>query len=295
MELLEDYFPTWYSRNVQDDDQLPGVMVINGYNPGTKLKSVIHDIVSVVVSEEDKERGSLRMPKHVSEAFPFLMSYLKKNVTQSKKNNIVKPKLVLVIHNIDGEPFREERAQIFLSQLASLPNVWLLVSTDHINVGLLWDLYRFKNFSFLWHEVTTHEAYRVEMSFKDVLSVGKSRKFVGTKGVKHVLTSLTANAKNLYKILLKMQLEKIVEMTASKSARTGLRGNPKLGLDLQDAYDKCVQEYIASNRTNFNTMLHEFVEHKMCSLARSKAGGDIVFIPFTYDEMEKIVGEEFAN
>lgn len=293
MEFIEEYFLDWYSDTVQDDTNLPGVMIINGYNPSTKLKSVIHDIVSVVVSDEDKAKANFRMPKHVSEVFPFLMSYLKKNISHSKKNNIIKPRLVLVIHNIDGDSFRDERSQNFLSQLASLPNVWLLVSTDNINLGLLWDLYRFKNFNFLWHDLTTYEAFGVEMSFKDVLSMGKSKKFVGIKGVKYVLASLTTNAKKLYKILLQMQLGKLEEMTASKAARTGLRASPKLGIELKAVYEKCVQEYIASNDINFKTMLGEFVEHKMCTRAKNLAGGDIVFVPFTYDEMEKIIEEEF--
>ncbi|GEQ71965.1 hypothetical protein JCM33374_g5651 [Metschnikowia sp. JCM 33374] len=295
MEFLDEYFLGWYSETVQDDETLPRVMVINGYNPATKLKTVIHDIVSVVVSDEDKTKPNFKMPKHVSEVFPFLMSYLKRNVTQSQKNNIIKPRLVLVVHNIDGEAFRDERSQNLLSQLASLPNVWLLVSTDNINVGLLWDLYRFKNFNFIWHDITTYEAFGVEMSFKDVLSMGKSKKFVGSKGVKFVLASLTTNAKNLYKVVLKMQLDKLEQMTASKSARTGLRANLKLGLELKAVYEKCVQEYIASNEINFKTMLGEFVEHKMCSLAKNSAGTDIVFVPFTYDEMEKLLQDEFGE
>ncbi|KAM9888735.1 hypothetical protein OXX79_012668 [Metschnikowia pulcherrima] len=293
MKFIEGFFVDWYSETIMDDEQIPGVMVINGYNPSTKLKRVIHDIVSVVVSEEEKTDKTFRMPKHVSEALPFLMSFLKKKVCQSKKNDIVKPRLILVVHNIDGEAFRDERSQNFLSQLASLPNVWLIVSTDNINVGLLWDLYRFKNFNFIWHELTTYEPYGVEMSFKDVLSMGKSKKFVGSKGAKYVLASLTTNARDLYKTLLKLQMQKLEEMVTSKATRVGLRANAKLSLKLKSFYDKCVQEYIVSNEINFNTLLREFVEHKMCSLARNLAGQDIVFVPFTYDEMEKLMQEEF--
>ncbi|KAM9935728.1 hypothetical protein OXX80_004708 [Metschnikowia pulcherrima] len=293
MKFIEGFFVDWYSETIKDDEQIPGVLVINGYNPSTKLKRVIHDIVSVVVSEEEKTDKTFRMPKHVSEAFPFLMSYLKKNVCQSKKNDLVKPRLILVVHNIDGEAFRDERSQNFLSQLASLPNVWLIVSTDNINVGLLWDLYRFKNFNFIWHELTTYEPYGVEMSFKDVLSMGKSKKFVGSKGAKYVLASLTTNARDLYKTLLKLQMQKLEEMITSKATRVGLRANAKFSLELKNLYDKCVQEYIVSNEINFNTLLREFVEHKMCSLARNLAGQDIVFVPFTYDEMEKLMQEEF--
>lgn len=295
LDFVQNYLLEWYQDTIQDDDDLPAVMVINGYNPETKLKKVIHEMAATVVSVEDRQRSDVKMPKHVSETFPFLIKHLKRNMVKSTKNGICKARLILVIHNIDGEAFRDERSQTYLSQLAALPNVWLLASTDNINLSLLWDLNRFKNFNFLWHDSTTYEPYRLEGSFKQALSMGQSKKFVGTKGAKYVLKSLTTNARTLYKVLLEMQLEKLKEHSSTKSGRTGLRGSAKLSVELRAFYDKCVEAYVASNEMNFKTMLGEYVEHKMCSLAKDKGGTEVVFIPFSFDEMEKLLADEFST
>ncbi|EEQ40747.1 hypothetical protein CLUG_04875 [Clavispora lusitaniae ATCC 42720] len=291
LDFVQNYMIGWYEHTLQTKEEYPVIMVVNGYNPSTKLKTVIHDIVSAIITPEMQKQHNIRMPKHVSEAFPFLMNNLRKMA--NKKKGIVKPDLVLVVHNIDGDAFRDERSQNFLSQLAALPNVWFITSTDNVNASLLWDLYRFKNFNFLWHDATTYQPYSTEMSFKDVLNMGRSKKFVGSKGARYVLTSLSSNARSLYRVLLQMQLEKLKETTSTKAGETGLRGNAKTGVEMRSVYEKCLQEYVTSNEMNFRSILGEYVEHKMCTLTKNSGGTEVVFVPFTYDEMAMILKDEF--
>lgn len=293
LDFVENYLVDWYEHTFQTKEDYPVMMVVNGYNASTKLKTVIHDIVSAIVTPEMQKQNNIRMPKHVSEAFPFLMNHLKKKVT--KDSGMVKPDLVLVVQNIDGEAFRDERSQNFLSQLSALANVWFITSTDNVNTSLLWDLYRFKNFNFLWHDATTFRPYSVEMSFKDVLTMGRSKKFVGSKGARYVLTSLNANSRSLYRVLIQMQLENLKESTSSKAGQTGLRGNAKNGVEMRIVYERCLQEYVTSNEMSFRSILGEYVEHKMCTLTKNSGGTEIVFVPFSYDEMEKILKDEFGG
>lgn len=304
MDFIEEYFVSWYRDVIcEEGDQMPPIMIVNGYNPGTKLKGVLHDITATVVaafvartSGASEENKSLtKMPKHVSEVFPFLVKHLKRQLSVNQKNRVTKASLVLVIHNIDGDAFRDERSQNILSQLALLPNVWVIVSTDNINLSLLWDLYRFKNFNFLWHDVTTFEPYAIELSFKDMLSMGQSRRFTGSRGAKYVLASLTANAKKLYQVLLLLQMDALRAATSTKAGRTGLKGSSKFSVVLRSVYDKCVEKFIVSNDVNFKTMLGEYVEHKMCVLTKNTAGQEVVYVPFTLDEMQKIQMEEFPE
>ena len=42
----------------------------------------------------------------------------------------------LIIHNIDGPMLRGEKTQSALGQLASIPNLHLVASIDHINAPL---------------------------------------------------------------------------------------------------------------------------------------------------------------
>ena len=302
MDFVEDYFVSWYRRVICEDmEQMPPVMVINGYNPGAKLKAVLHDMTSAVLATSfatttsvDDSRFQPRMPKHVSEAFPFLTGHLKRQGSRNTTNRVTKASLVLVIHNLDGEGFRDQRSQNLLSELALLPNVWVIASTDNINLGLLWDLNRFKNFNFLWHNVTSYEPYTVELSFKDLLSMGKSKKFVGSRGASYVLASLTANAKKLYQVILEMQMATLNASVSTKTGVTGLKGSPKNSVELRAVYEKCVEGFIVSNEVNFKTMLGEYVEHKMCALTKDTGGQEVVYVPFTFDEMAKLLREEFG-
>lgn len=292
LDFVNDSLLDWYEQAIQEQEELPVVMVINGYNPSTKLKTVIHDIIAAVITPEIQKQQNLRTPKHVSEAFPYLLVHLKRQQNVAKNGDLVKPDLVLVVHNIDGQAFKDERSQHYLSQLAALPNVWFITSTDHINASLLWDLNRFKNFNFLWHDLTTYEPYSVELSFKDVLLMGQSKKFLGSKGARYVLTSLSANARNLYKVLLQAQMKQLEEVS-TESGRTGLRGNVKTGVDFRKLYEKCQQEFVTSNEMNFRSILGEYVEHKMCVLTKNSLGSEVVYVAFSYDEMEKLLGEAF--
>lgn len=293
-DFVQNYLVEWYEQNMQEDDEYPDILVVNGYNPAVKFKKVVHDILSVFISQEKKKQDNVKFPKHISETVPFLMKYVEDRRVHSP-GQFIKPKLILVIHNIDGKPFLNERTQSLLSQLCSIPEIWLISSTDNINVSLLWDLFKLKSFNFLWHDLTTYEPYTVEMSFRDVLSMGKSKKFVGNKGAKYVLSSLTKNARNLYRILLIKQLEIMRNATTTKAGRTGLKGSIKLGIEFKQLYNSCLEEFVTSNEISFRTMLGEFIEHKMCSAVKDEAGVEMVFVPFNFDEMEKLLAEEFAS
>lgn len=158
----------------------------------------------------------------------------------------------------------------------------------------MWDLFKLKNFNFVWHDLTTYQPYTVELSFKDLLNTGKSTKFVGTRGAKYVLSSLTVNARNLYRTLLELQIENLTKNAASEAAKANLKGNLKLAVGFKQLYDACSEQFITSNEISFRTMLGEFVEHKMCNLKKNSSGGEVVFVPFSYDEMRKLLSEEFS-
>lgn len=305
-EFVLGYFVDWFERTYPQD-RLPNIMVVNGFNPNIKLKKILEDIMKSfltteeVYEDEDSDEDTkiptgkkkkIRFPKHVSESVPFIMNHVESERSE-KKNAFILPRLILLFHNIDGETFRDEKIQNSFSQLSSLPELWLISSTDNINAPLLWDLFKLKNFNFLWHDLTTYDSYAVELSFKDVLNMGKSKKFIGNKGAKYVLSSLTSNARNLYRILLQKQLAIMKKASLTKSSRVGLKGTIKFGLEFKDFYGMCLEEFITSNEITFRTVLGEFIEHKMSVLSKDETGVEMIYIPFNYDEMEKLLDDEF--
>lgn len=266
--------------------EAPSVLVVNGFNPTLKLKKVVQDILSCFVPKD----SSIKYPKHISDTVGFLIDLVSEQRKSFKSKK--QPRLILVIHNVDGERLRDDKSQDLLSQICAIPEVWTITSTDNINVSVLWDLYKTKNFNFIWHDLTTFEPYINEMSFKDVLSMGRSKKFVGNKGAKFVLSSLTDNQRDVYRIMLRHQIEKILVGT-NKQGRSGLRGNIKFGIPFKMLYDSCVEDFVVSNEVNLRSMVGEFVEHKMAKLTKDETGSEIVFIPFNFDEMERVLQSEF--
>ncbi|EGW32713.1 uncharacterized protein SPAPADRAFT_60069 [Spathaspora passalidarum NRRL Y-27907] len=269
------------------------MLVVNGYNPTLKFKKLALEIASCLIPSELRAQEGIKLPQHISETIPFIVNHMNER-RKEKTTSFIMPELILIIHNLDGETFRDDKIQGYLSLLSSIPELWLISSTDNINAPLLWDSFKMKNFNFIWHDLTTYSSYINESSFRDVLNLGKSKKFVGNSGAKFVLRSLTDNHRNLYRILLETQLENMKKIATTKTSRAGLKGTMKFGVELKSLYDKCLDEFITSNEITFRTFLTEYIEHKMCQLVKDSAGIEIVFIPFSFDEMQKVYRQEFA-
>ncbi|KAK6204270.1 origin recognition complex subunit 2-domain-containing protein [Scheffersomyces amazonensis] len=289
-DFVQNYFGNWYSECFESE--IPTVFVINGFNPSLSFKAAVHKIVSIFTDDESSMHS--KIPKHVSETVPFLINYLSEKRSKISSSSSIKPKLILVIHNIDGKAFRDEKTQNLLSQLCAVPEIWTITSVDNINSPLLWDSFKLKNYNFIWHDLTTYASYSIESSFGDVLSMGRTKKLSGDSGTKYVLSSLTSNHRNLYRILLEKQIEILDGTAATDATRNGLKGNTRLGVDMKQLYEDCVEQFITSDEINFRTLLGEYVEHKMCKLVKDEAGVEIVFVPFRYDEMQKIRNDQFA-
>lgn len=139
--------------------------------------------------------------------------------------------IYLIIHNIDGPMLRGEKNQQALGQLASIPNMHLLASIDHINAPLgwltiywlsevfwyckcylpvqwcIWDIHCFYGchcsvwdhskmcvFNWLWYEMTTFLPYTEETSYENSLLVQQTGA-LALSSLTHVLRSLTPNAR----------------------------------------------------------------------------------------------------
>lgn len=131
----------------------------------------------------------------------------------------------LLIHNIDGLMLRGEKTQTALGQLASLPNLHLVASIDHINAPLggcallwttlctkkdkieeqlhrrcvlfspaVWDQFQQSQFNWLWWECVTFQHYAEETSYENSLLVQQTGA-LALSSLTHVLRSLTPNAR----------------------------------------------------------------------------------------------------
>lgn len=261
-------------------------IVVNGYNTELNFRMLVKEIWKVCFKQPVVKSREIRETCDLTYA-------------EFSRAKYSKLKLYILLNNIDGESLRNDDLQYLLSQIAKIQNISLICSTDNVNTPIFWDAAVLSNFNFMWHNVTTYKSYQTEVSFKDPLSIGKTDEIIGSKGAKYVLSSLTGNAKSLYKNLILQQLEKIDlyigEDTKLLNNRGIIKGSFKTSIPLREFYELCVGEFIISNDISFRTILGEFVEHKMCNLVRDTAGTEILCISFTVDEMEKLLDEELMD
>ncbi|OLL25964.1 Origin recognition complex subunit 2 [Neolecta irregularis DAH-3] len=228
------------------------VVVINGYFPSINIK----DILQIIASALEINVGSVSQ------------DILNTILAELPHNSI--PPLTLVIHNLDGENIRSEKSQSYLSILASHPKITLLASIDHINAPLLWDIAKSSNYNFLWHETTTFIPYTIETSFENNL-VSQISQVGGGKGAKYVLSTLTPNARGIYRLLLESQV-KLMKDTE--------QANESFGLEYKNWYTLSSKEFLVSNDINFRNTLTEFFDHRLVVSKRDHVGEEILWVPF---------------
>ncbi|XP_028283056.1 origin recognition complex subunit 2 [Parambassis ranga] len=231
--LLEDFRLSHLSQEIH--------LVINGFFPSITLKSILNALTCEVLEHQ----GSFRTP---SDQIQFISQTLKDSPDLH---------IYLLIHNIDGPMLRGEKTQSALGQLAALPNLHMVASLDHINAPLVWDQFKQSQFNWLWWECVTFQHYAEETSYENSLLVQQTGA-LALSSLTHVLRSLTPNARGIFKLLVKFQLEN--------------KDNPSYtGLSFQDFYQRCREAFLVNSDLTLRTQLTEFRDHK---LIRTRKGAD---------------------
>lgn len=96
------------------------VIVVNGFFPSLTIKDVL-DSIAIDILEMT---GIGSTPHEIVNAIEEEMKSLKSM------------HIFLIVHNIDGTMLRNDKAQSILSRLASIKNIHLIASIDHINAPL---------------------------------------------------------------------------------------------------------------------------------------------------------------
>uniref|UniRef100_A0A3B5LLJ5 Origin recognition complex subunit 2 n=1 Tax=Xiphophorus couchianus TaxID=32473 RepID=A0A3B5LLJ5_9TELE len=145
---------------------------------------------------------------HLSQEIHLVVNGFFPSITLKSVHPLHRPDLhiYLLIHNIDGPMLRGEKTQSALGQLAALPNLHLVASIDHINAPLVWDQFKQSQFNWLWWECVTFQHYTEETSYENSLLVQQTGA-LALSSLTHVLRSLTPNARGIFKLLAKFQLE----------------------------------------------------------------------------------------
>ncbi len=233
--------------------------VVNGFFPGLTMKKILNTLSSELL----EHTGSF---KTLIDQAMFIRSKLENKYVPISDKSPPK-KLFVVVHNIDGPMLRGDTAQTVLSLLAQSPAIHLLASIDHINAPLNWDQRKLSKFNWLWHDVTTFEFYRDETSYENSLLIQQTGG-LALSTLTHVTKSLTPNARGIFELLAKYQLE-------HKSDKEGVY----LGMSFHDCYLRCREKFLVNSDMTLRAQLTEFIDHKLVRSKKGQDGVEYLFIP----------------
>ncbi|XP_046741225.1 origin recognition complex subunit 2 [Diprion similis] len=223
-------------------------LVVNGFFPSLTLKEILDGIITDLLG--------LQSPTNPNECLSLIESILKENPED---------RLYLLVHNIDGVMLRSNKAQDTLSILASISNLSLIASVDHINTPLIWDNVKHSRYNFCWWDVTTMLPYDAETSFESSIMVQRSGA-LALSSLLNVFLSLTSNARAIYVLLIKHQLEHATSDTYP-------------GMLFKDLYSSAREAFLVSSDTALRAQLTEFIDHKLVRSKRNYDGAEYLSIP----------------
>ncbi|XP_032663128.1 origin recognition complex subunit 2 [Odontomachus brunneus] len=222
-------------------------LVINGFFPSLAIKDILNDIITEILD--------LDCPGSLNDCLELIEKVLAVNPND---------RLYLLIHNIDGIMLRSNKAQNILASLAGIPNVRVLASVDHINAPLLWDHIKRAKFNFYWWDATTFLPYQAETSYESSLLVQQSGT-LALSSLQNVFLSLTSNARAIYILLVKYQLNHI--------------GGNYAGMLFKDLYQAAREQFLVSSDLALRAQLTEFIDHKLVRTKRNVDGAEYLTIP----------------
>ncbi|CAO2615932.1 Origin recognition complex subunit 2 [Lemmus lemmus] len=224
-------------------------VVINGFFPGISVKSILNSITEDVL-------GHMGTFQSVPDQRDWIINKFKEESSLE---------LFLLIHNLDSQMLRGDNSQQILGQLSSLPNVYLIASIDHLHAPLMWDHTKQSLYNWLWYETTTYHPYTEETSYENSLLVRQSGS-LPLSSLIHVLRSLTPNARGIFRLLIKFQLDN--------------QDSPSYtGLSFQDFYQQCREAFLVNSDLTLRAQLTEFRDHKLIRTKKGTDGVEYLLIP----------------
>jgi len=221
-------------------------VVVNGFFPSLTVKQILATITEDILEIEGNFSST---SEHVEEIFSSITS-----------------DIYLLIHNIDGPTLRTSKVQATLANLASHPLIHLVCSIDHINAPLIWDQHCLSKLNFIWFDCTTFLPYLEEAGGADSLMVRRTGQ-LALASLGSVWASLTPNAKKIYIIIIKYQIDNMEESDSYP------------GFSFMELYRMCRAEFLVASDLALRAQLTEFRDHKLVKSKKGNDGGEYLTIP----------------
>uniref|UniRef100_A0A182LSP6 Origin recognition complex subunit 2 n=1 Tax=Anopheles culicifacies TaxID=139723 RepID=A0A182LSP6_9DIPT len=239
------------------------VLVVNGFFPALTVKDVLDAVANDLLDlqlQTSVHHETINEIEHELSLQPDLHVFL-------------------LVHNLDGAAMRNERMQATMSRLASIPNIHLVATIDHINAPLLWDASKLSLYNFCWWDVTTMLPYSVETAFENSLLV-QGGGALALSSMSSVFASLTSNARGIFMVIVNYQL-----------ANSGPAHPHYPGMQFKDLYWSCREAFLVSSDIALRAQLTEFTDHKLLRIKRSLDGAEYLNIPIEHGLLKRFIDE----
>lgn len=252
------------------------VVVVNGYHPSTNIRTVLAMISRDVLHDKAAFRSVNDQAAAIARQF---------GADAGRK-------LYLLVLSIDGPAMRNAKTQGVLSVLAAAPHIHLIASSDHLNCALLWNSTLAARFNWIWHDGTTFAPFVHETANESTLLGEAGQPTVRSVG--QVLRSLTANARGIFAVLARHQLEQAGDSgpapddAADGGGQDGGDG-ARAGLTFAAYYAKCLDLFLVSNDVALRSQLTEFRDHRIIQTARGDDGSEYMYIPLSREALATIL------
>jgi origin recognition complex subunit 2 len=194
--------------------------------------------------------------------------------------------IFLVIHNLDGESFRNTLAQESLAALLvnstvanGVASIRLVASVDHVDASaLLWNVSTSANFAWIWKEVHTHRPYVEELA---MLSDDVRKK---TAKLKNQELDHADRALEVLKNLAPRHAEVVQILARLQMGQSQIDGWIDYLVFRQECKTKCA----ISKDSQLRAFLVELNDHRLI-ISKKDNGTELVRVPYSEAKLHEIL------
>lgn len=237
-------------------------LVIRGYSPSTTLKTILTAVCSAVLPPG--YTVSLARPQETVDALVAAFS-----ASAAPKL----PRLVLVVHNMDGPGLRSDAAQDALAALAAADRIHLIASVDHVLSTALGSSARAAAARWSYVAVPTLAPYVAELDEAPptLIDTGATLTLDAVSAVLDPVPSI----QQTFSILAHAQV-------SEEDASAG-------GLTFAAYFAAAQEAMVVSAQHDFNSHLKELTSHRLVKTRRAASGDTNYYIPASPAVLQSII------
>ncbi|KAL5112401.1 Origin recognition complex subunit 2 [Taenia crassiceps] len=294
-------------------------LVVSGYSPTISIRKILNVIVDEVMQVEEA-------PAALEKRLDLVINHFSRPTAADAP-------LFLLINCIDGKNLRTVRAQAVLARLAAVPHIHIVATMDNVNLPILWSQLEVSRFSWIWEECTTLLPYSIEAGFANSrliqelfggsgnmssdlvdrhLFLNPDVDVVALTRLRHVMASLTQNVCDIFRLLVKYQVQALEEAQAVLRARAvkktvGAKGPLKKskrneeeeavpkGMPLEELYWRCRDAFLTNTEVTLRAQLTEFKDHKLIKFSKNSDGTELLHVPLDLASLKEIIENEMFS